>query len=114
MRRAGNPHPGGERQPPERVDAGADEVVEFNEKPTQVSGFVSGGFFMFRREFLDVYLDDDPNLWLEREPLQRLARDGQLGVHRHEDFWCAMDTYKDYQYLNGLWSAGDAPWKVWR
>jgi glucose-1-phosphate cytidylyltransferase len=89
------------------------EVVEFNEKPTQVSGFVSGGFFMFKREFLDDYLDDDPMLWLEREPLQRLARDNQLTVHPHEEFWCAMDTYKDYQYLNGRWADGDAPWKVW-
>ncbi|HEY2578176.1 MAG TPA: glucose-1-phosphate cytidylyltransferase [Streptosporangiaceae bacterium] len=91
-----------------------DEVVEFNEKPTKVSGFVSGGFFMFKREFLDDYLDDDAMLWLESEPLQRLARDHQLTVHQHSDFWCAMDTYKDYQYLNALWAAGDAPWKVWR
>ncbi|MET0189145.1 MAG: glucose-1-phosphate cytidylyltransferase [Pseudonocardia sediminis] len=90
------------------------QVVEFNEKPTQVTGFVSGGFFAFRREFLDDYLDDDPQLWLEREPLQKLARNGQLGVHKHEDFWCAMDTYKDYQYLNSVWAAGNAPWKVWR
>lgn len=90
------------------------EVVEFNEKPTQVSGFVSGGFFMFKREFLDDYLDDNPMLWLESEPLQRLARDNQLTLHPHHDFWYAMDTYKDYQYLNSLWASGDAPWKIWR
>ncbi|WP_243795004.1 glucose-1-phosphate cytidylyltransferase [Saccharopolyspora gloriosae] len=89
------------------------EVVEFNEKPTQVSGFVSGGFFMFKRDFLEDYLDDDPMLWLESEPLQRLARDNQMTLHPHHDFWHAMDTYKDYQYLNSLWAAGDAPWKIW-
>jgi glucose-1-phosphate cytidylyltransferase len=90
------------------------EVVEFNEKPTQVSGFVSGGFFAFKREFLAEYLDSaSDGLWLEHEPLQKLARDGQLNVHRHDGFWCAMDTYKDFQYLNGLWSRGDAPWKTW-
>jgi glucose-1-phosphate cytidylyltransferase len=91
-----------------------DKVVEFNEKPTKVSGFVSGGFFMFQRRFLDDYLDDNPQLWLESEPLQRLARDGQMGVHAHEDFWRAMDTYKDYQHLNELWASGEAPWRVWR
>jgi glucose-1-phosphate cytidylyltransferase len=89
-------------------------AVEFNEKPTQVTGFVSGGFFAFNRSFLDDYLNDDPGLWLEDTPLQRLARDRQLNVHRHEAFWSAMDTFKDYQYLNGLWAANDAPWKMWR
>lgn len=95
------------------MDVRDNVVLEFNEKPTQVTGFVSGGFFMFRREFLDTYLSDDPMLWLESEPLQRLARDRQLTLHAHHDFWCAMDTYKDYQHLNGLWAAGNAPWKVW-
>ncbi|MEU3370322.1 glucose-1-phosphate cytidylyltransferase [Streptomyces sp. NPDC006660] len=94
-------------------DADGSEVLEFNEKPTQVTGFVAGGFFMFRREFIDEYLDDDPKLWLESAPLQRLARDRQLTLHPHDDFWCAMDTYKDYQHLNELWAAGNAPWKVW-
>lgn len=96
------------------MQVSGDLVSEFNEKPTHVSGFVSGGFFMFKRSFLDDYLDDDPMLWLEREPLQRLARDQQLTVHPHEDFWAAMDTFKDYEHLNGLWAAGEAPWKVWR
>jgi glucose-1-phosphate cytidylyltransferase len=89
------------------------KVAEFNEKPTHVTGFVSGGFFMFQRRFLDDYLDDDPQLWLEQQPLQRLARDGEMTVYRHEDFWSAMDTYKDYQYLNELWASGEAPWRVW-
>jgi glucose-1-phosphate cytidylyltransferase len=90
-----------------------DVAVEFNEKPTHATGWVSGGYFAFERSFLDDYLDDREDLFLEDEPLQRLARDKQLTVNRHEDFWAAMDTYKDYQYLNGLWSSGEAPWKLW-
>lgn len=90
-----------------------DLVEEFNEKPTKVTGYVSGGFFAFRREFVDNYLDDDPKLWLEHEPLQRLARDKQLTVFPNEDFWRAMDTYKDYMELNELWASGAAPWCNW-
>jgi len=90
-----------------------DRAIEFNEKPTQVTGFVSGGFFAFERTFLDDYLDDDPQLFLEHRPLQRLAQDGQLTVNKHVGFWAGMDTYRDYMYLNGLWAEGKAPWKVW-
>ena len=95
-----------------RVDG--DVVAEFNEKPTQVTGWVSGGYFVFDRSFLDDYLDDAEDLFLEAEPLQKLARDQQLTVNRHEGFWAAMDTYKDYQVLNEQWARGDAPWKLWK
>jgi len=87
-------------------------AVEFNEKPTVAEGVVSGGFFVFQREVFD-YLGDDPGLFLEAEPLQRLARDGQLAVYVHEGFWHPMDTYRDYLHLNGLWRSGAAPWKLW-
>lgn len=87
-------------------------VHEFNEKPTHPEGFVSGGFFVFRKEVLD-YLDDDPELMLEHHPLRNLARDKQLAVFSHEGFWKGMDTYRDYLELNQLWDAGDPPWKVW-
>jgi glucose-1-phosphate cytidylyltransferase len=90
-----------------------DRVAEFNEKPTQVTGWVSGGYFMFNRSFLDDYLDDAEDLFLEAAPLQNLARDNQLTVNRHEGFWAAMDTYKDYQALNEMWATGEAPWKLW-
>ena len=90
----------------------ASTVVEFNEKPTQPEGFVSGGFFVLQREIFE-YLNDDPNLFFEREPLQRLARDGQLAVYAHEDFWLGMDTFRDFTLLNELWESGEAPWKVW-
>jgi glucose-1-phosphate cytidylyltransferase len=88
------------------------QVLEFNEKPTVAEGVVSGGFFAFQREVFD-YLGDDPGLFLELEPLQRLARDGQLSVFLHEGMWHPMDTYRDYLHLNELWRRGDAPWKVW-
>ena len=68
---------------------------------------------MFERAFVDKYLDDDPQLFLEHEPLQQLARDRQLGLYRHEGFWMGMDTYRDWTELNRLWDHGDAAWKVW-
>ena len=89
------------------------KAVEFNEKPTVAEGVVSGGFFVFERGVFD-YLSDDPKLFLELDPLQRLARDGQLSVYLHEGFWHPMDTYRDYLSLNGLWSSGAPPWKLWK
>jgi glucose-1-phosphate cytidylyltransferase len=87
-------------------------VAEFNEKPTLPEGFVSGGFFVFQREFLR-YLNDDPDLFFEHDPLQKLARDGELAAYPHEGFWMGMDTYREYTELNRLWEEGVAPWKVW-
>jgi glucose-1-phosphate cytidylyltransferase len=103
-------HPGGRYG--EMALRGGD-VTEFNEKQSQ-TGYVNGGFFFFEREFIDQYLD--PSIidqMLEHAPLQRLARDGLLGVHRHEGFWMGMDTFRDWQELNGLWDSGQAAWKVW-
>jgi glucose-1-phosphate cytidylyltransferase len=87
-------------------------AVEFNEKPTLPEGYVSGGFFVFQREFFR-YLNDDPQLFFEREPLQNLARDGELSVFSHDRYWIGMDTYRDFTELNELWATGEAPWKVW-
>ena len=91
-----------------------DAVSEFNEKPTLAAGWVSGGFFAFNRLMLDKYLDDDPDLLLEKRPLQTMAADGELGVFRHEGFWMGMDTFRDWTELNGLWDAGSPPWRVWQ
>jgi glucose-1-phosphate cytidylyltransferase len=88
------------------------KAVEFSEKPELVEGFASGGFFVFQREFFS-YLSDDPELFFEHAPLQGLARDGELTVFPHNEFWMGMDTYRDLTELNELWAAGDAPWKVW-
>jgi glucose-1-phosphate cytidylyltransferase len=93
-----------------RVEGGV--ATEFNEKPTTPEGFVSGGFFVFQREIFD-YIGGEPGLILETGPLRDLARDGQLAVYRHEDFWMGMDTYREYTELNSLWASGEAPWRVW-
>lgn len=90
-----------------------ESVTEFNEKPTLATGWVNGGFFLFERAFLDDYLVDDPDEMLEHRPLQKLARDGELGVFEHTGFWMGMDTFRDWTELNRRWDTGDAPWKVW-
>ena len=78
-----------------------------------MDGWASAGFFVFERQVLN-YLSEDPNCVLEREPLERLAREGQLMAYRHDGFFFAMDTYREYLYLNELWNSGRAPWAVWR
>jgi len=86
---------------------GAENEVEgFVEKPRS-EHWINGGFFCFEPAVLD-YLSDDSVL--EREPLERLAADGQLRAFRHEGFWDCMDTYKDAVVLNDLWETGAAPW----
>jgi glucose-1-phosphate cytidylyltransferase len=87
-------------------------VSGFDEKP-QLDGWINVGFFVFERAVFD-YLSSDPNCVLEQEPLQHLARDGQLVAYRHDGFFYAMDTYRELKLLNTLWDSGEAPWKVWR
>lgn len=87
-------------------------VQSFSEKP-QAEGWVNAGYFVFNRRIFD-YLRVDLDCILEREPLEQLAREGQLAAYQHEGFWFAMDTYREYQILNDLWSSGKAPWAVWR
>jgi len=84
-------------------------VGGFVEKPRS-EHWINGGFFCFEPGVLDHV---DEGSVLEREPLARLAAAGQLRAHRHEGFWDCMDTYKDAVILNDLWSAGEAPWRVW-
>jgi len=86
------------------------EVKHFNEKPT-LDGVISAGFFVFDRKVLDYLPSDD--CVLEREPLERLAADGQLMAYQHSGTWQAMDTYRDVLHLNEMWASGSAPWKVW-
>jgi glucose-1-phosphate cytidylyltransferase len=86
-------------------------VREFNEKPLDRSGFISGGFFVFQRRFFD-YLSDDDSCVLERGPLERLTQEDQFVGFLHHGFWQSMDTYRDYVALNESWKKG-APWKVW-
>jgi glucose-1-phosphate cytidylyltransferase len=87
------------------------QVDKFLEKP-RTESFASAGFFVFHRRVFD-YLGNDDACVLEHEPLERLAADGQLVAYQHEGFFYAMDTYREYQYLNELWSSNQAPWRVW-
>src|SRR5262245_48934834 len=92
------------------ADVGEDgRVAGFVEKPRS-EHWINGGFFCFEAGALD-YLEEDSVL--EREPLRRLAADGELRAHRHEGFWDCMDTYKDAVVLNDLWATGEAPWNAW-
>jgi glucose-1-phosphate cytidylyltransferase len=88
---------------------GAGRVRGFKEKPRS-DHWVNGGFFCFEPGALD-YIGEDSIL--EREPLERLAAEGQLHAFHHEGFWDCMDTYKDAVLLNDIWSRGEAPWKLW-
>jgi glucose-1-phosphate cytidylyltransferase len=88
-----------------------DAVREFSEKPQMGEGWINGGFFVFQPEVLD-YFDGDASI-LEREPLVRLAAEGQLSAFKHQGFWQPMDTVRDRQILEDLWESGSAPWKTW-
>jgi glucose-1-phosphate cytidylyltransferase len=90
---------------------GTGSVHQFNEKPV-LDSWINAGFFVFNRSVFD-YLDDGDDCVLERKPLERLAAEHQLMAYRHEGFFYAMDTYREYQYLNELWNTGASPWKVW-
>lgn len=100
--------------PPSRFGAlhiDADQVREFKEKPKGDGAFINGGFFVLSPKVID-FIDEDATIW-EREPLERLAHDGQLGAFSHHGFWQPMDTLRDKNLLEDLWSSGNAPWKIW-
>lgn len=86
-------------------------VRTFTEKPQIGEGWINGGFFVLEPKILDYIAGDDTS-W-QAEPLERLAREGQLMAYRHDGFWQCMDTVRDLNLLQSLWSHGRAPWKVW-
>ena len=88
-----------------------DLIDEFAEKSQTGAGWINGGFFVLEPQVLD-YIEGDRTVW-ERQPLEDLTKDEQLVAYRHEEFWQCMDTLRDVQLLDNLWSLGDAPWKVW-
>lgn len=104
-------------QPPGRFGAftlhqGEWRIDQFREKQSAESAWVNGGFFVLEPSALD-YVAGDDIAW-EGEPLEHLARDGQLSAYRHLGFWQPMDTLRDKMYLEDLWAKGTAPWQVWR
>jgi glucose-1-phosphate cytidylyltransferase len=98
-------------RPPSRFGALAlegDRVREFSEKPQAGEGWINGGFFVFETGVFDYLAGDDTIL--EREPLERLAKDGELRAFRHAGFWQPMDTLREKRILEDLWASGHAPW----
>lgn len=87
-------------------------VREFSEKPQTGEGWINGGFFVFEPGVLD-YLGGDDSI-LERDPMERLAKDGQLQAFFHEGFWQPMDTLREKEVLEGLWASGTPPWRLKR
>jgi glucose-1-phosphate cytidylyltransferase len=101
-------------RPPARfghVELDGDRVDVFSEKPQAGEGWINGGFFVLEPEVLDYIEGDD--VYFQKEPLERLANEGQLMAYRHGSFWQCMDTLRDKVYLQDLWESGSAPWKVW-
>jgi glucose-1-phosphate cytidylyltransferase len=102
-------------RPPARFGALAldgDAVREFAEKPQTGEGWINGGFFNFEPALFSYLEGDDTSL--EQEPLERLAKEGQLMAFRHKGFWQPMDTMRERRLLESLWAAGNAPWKTWQ
>lgn len=89
-----------------------DRVVDFAEKMPS-DGWVSGGFFAFRREFLDHVPSDQPDHFFEHAPVHEITHEGKLGLFEHDGFWMGMDTFREYTALNDMWADGTAPWKLW-
>ena len=87
------------------------QVNSFLEKPKGDGSWINGGFFVCQPEVFQ-YLDGDSTIW-EREPMERIAADGQLQAFKHLGFWKPMDTLRDKQELEQAWESGTAPWKTW-
>lgn len=101
-------------QPPGRFGAlnlSEQKITSFQEKPNGDGGWISGGFFVLSPPVLDL-IEGDRTVW-EQDPMQRLARDGQLSAYVHRGFWHPMDTLRDKTHLDELWSNGHPPWKLW-
>jgi glucose-1-phosphate cytidylyltransferase len=100
-------------RPPARFGAlefDGNQIRHFKEKSTLHEGWINGGFFVIEPEALN-YIEKDV-MW-EHDPMEHLASDGQLYAYQHNGFWQCMDTARDLQYLESVWSAGKAPWKTW-
>ena len=93
------------------LDLKDSKVKSFMEKPKGDGAMINGGFFVLSPKVID-YITDDKTIW-ERDPLERLAKEGDLAAFPHHGFWQPMDTLRDKLHLEELWQHGKAPWKVW-
>ncbi len=104
----------GVRRPPSffgELKIEGDQVADFFEKP-KLQGFINGGYFVFNRNVFN-YLNDSDQCDLEYGPLEKIVKDGQLMVYKHNGFWACMDTMRDQQNLEKLWNNDKADWKLW-
>jgi glucose-1-phosphate cytidylyltransferase len=102
-------------QPPGRFGAlkvDGSQILGFQEKPQGDGGWINGGFFVLSPKAIE-YIANDETVW-EKDPLENLAKDGQMSAFLHDGFWQPMDTLRDKNLLEELWASGRAPWKVWR
>jgi glucose-1-phosphate cytidylyltransferase len=95
-----------------RLELDGERVARFDEKPLSGEAWINGAFFVLEPRVFDYIEGDDTQF--EREPLERLASDGELMAYQHNGFWQCMDTMRDKVRLESLWASGDAPWKIWR
>ncbi len=101
-------------RPPARyghLEFDGNRIREFTEKPQTAEGWINGAFFVVEPQVFD-YIDGDDTQF-EKEPLERLAADGELMAYKHDGFWQCMDTRRDKYTLEKLWDSGEAPWKIW-
>lgn len=101
-------------QPPGRfgaIDFDGNRVTGFKEKPQGDGGWINGGFFVLSPKVVE-YIEGDSTVW-EDEPMEDIAADGELSIYKHDGFWHPMDTLRDKRYLESLWAAKKAPWKIW-
>ncbi|MEZ5988066.1 MAG: glucose-1-phosphate cytidylyltransferase [Planctomycetota bacterium] len=94
-----------------KLDLEGNRVARFSEKPQLEEGWINGAFFVLEPAVFD-YVDGDDTQW-EKQPMERLAAEGQLMAYFHDGFWQCMDTLREKQILERLWATGDAPWKTW-
>jgi len=104
-------------QPPGRFGAFSltedeSKISSFKEKPKGDGAWINGGYFVLEPAVFD-YIEGDGTTW-EKEPLQKLAHEGQLSVYKHAGYWQNMDTLRDKMVLEEQWRSGTAPWKVWK
>ena len=93
------------------LEMDGDSITEFSEKPQTKEGWINGAFFVLEPEIFD-YIEGDLTHF-EKEPLEQLAREGQLMAYRHSSFWQCMDTLREKKLLETMWESGNAPWKIW-
>lgn len=93
------------------IDQNTDVIIKFLEKPKGDNSWINGGFFVSEPQVLD-YIKGD-SMAFEKEPLEKLAKNGELTAFKHKGIWKCMDTLRDKSQLNDMWDTGNAAWKVW-